>query len=226
MIQPGTPFAVGVFPGRRSGLIMSSKTRYKWIRAIPGVIAASDPGYYSYNLPNMKQIPTQIFTAISAAGPSTLASAFVPANSWAMGKLLMIRAFYVMTLPGAGTPPTYNIAEGLGITGAGVTPLPTPAAFIPAPGTFSTWIQRHLIRIDPDIWVLDQGDCMQFNFANFTDNVQHVIQVPALVPPYDYTAQIQVDLLATIPPTYPGVTMQCMWCESFLEQGTNLGKLP
>jgi len=72
---------------------------------------------------------------------------------------------------------------------------------------------------------MDLGDCMQHNWANVDDNLLHVITVGSAIPPYDYTQPIQIDLRFNLPGTFPGATVQGLWMEAFLEQGTNLGKI-
>jgi hypothetical protein len=205
---------------------MSSKQRFKWIRALPATTDGRQPDYFRYSIKNMRQLPSLPGTAIAGGGATAIISCFVPASSWAMQKSLFIRGWYQLTFPGGPAVPGYSITEAVSITGGGTFNYPIPPPFTATPGAFTTWIERNFIRIDPDIWFLDRGDVMQFNFANFDDNISHVIQAPPGLPPYDFSSQIQIDILATLPGTFPGATLQCMWAEAFLEQGTNLGKLP
>ena len=205
---------------------MSSNSRFKWIRALPAITNGQAPDYFSYTLKNMRQIPTQTGIAIAGAGAQPIISAFVPAGSWAQTKNLLIRGFYVMTLPAPGAPPTLNILETMNSIQTGPVSLPAPGAFAVTAGIYSTWIQRNLVRVATDIWMCDLGDVMVHSFANNLQNLVHVIQVPPLIPPYDFTVPFTVTVEMNITGPYPGAQIQCIWAEAFLEQGTNLGRLP
>lgn len=205
---------------------MGINSKFKWIRAIGGGPLGTQPDFYNYNLPSMRQIPTLAGIVIANNTATPLISAYVPANSWAMNKNLLIRGIYKFTIPPAGMPPLYNVTEAAAITQAAAAAFLTPAAFAPFPGQYWTWIQRNFVRIDPNIHCADLGDVMQFNFANFYDAQAHVLSVPPLVAPFDYSIPIQVDLSFTMPIGPPLCKIECVWCEAFLEQATNLGKLP
>lgn len=173
----------------------------------------------------MRQIPSQINTAIGGGGATAVFSAFIPGDSWATSKNMFMRGFYQLTFPAGPPVPGYNILETIYCPQFGIQALPAAGPFVATTGTYSTWIQRNFIRVDPDIWMMDLGDCMQFNWANFDDGVNHVLQVPATIPPYDYTQPIQIDLQFALPGGFPGAILQPIWMEAFLEQGTNLGRL-
>jgi hypothetical protein len=173
----------------------------------------------------MRQLSVTIGTAVAGGLPGTIISAIVPPNSWANNKVMWIRGFYQFTIAGGGLPPMVNVTESIASTQGGPTLLPTPGAFAPVAGTFSTWIQRNLVRIGSNIYVWDFGDTMQKNFANRNDNVQHVIQHVATAPPFDFSVQMQVDVRMIIPGGLIGSSITCLFGESFLEQATNLGGL-
>jgi len=174
----------------------------------------------------MRQLSSLLGTANAGAGPTAVFSAIIPPNSWANGKALLIRGWYLFTIAGGGLPPFYNVTEFVRSTQGNNTALLTPAAFAPVAGLYGTWIERRLVRMDPIIRILDMGDVMQFHWANQYNNVIHVQQHAAAVPPFDYSQQMQVDLLFNLPPTIPLGSLAGQFCESFLEQATNLGKLP
>lgn len=174
----------------------------------------------------MKQIPTAVGTAVAGTGITPIVSIFLPAASWLNSKNLLVRAFYQLTFPAGPPVPGYAIGEAWTTPQSGGTAYPTPPAFVATTGVFTTQIQRNFIRLDPQIMSLDLGDCMQFNFANFYDGITHVQGTLALVPPYDFSVPIQIDVTANLPGTFPGATLQALWAEAFLEQATNLGKLP
>lgn len=199
---------------------------FKWQRGLPIADATHQPPFGRYNLKPVKQLPTQIFTATATGAPERLIEVYVPANSWALNKNLIIRGFYVMTVPAALGPPFLTIGEDIVTSQSAAVPLLVSAPFAAPAGTYTTLIERDLVRIDPNIWACDQGDVMQFNWANRYDMQSHMIPISASVPPFDYTVQIQVAIELTIPVTIPGLTIQCLWAEAFLEQAVNLGTLP
>ena len=201
---------------------MSSKSAFKFYRAVP----AGSPGYYSYNLKSMRQIPILLGNANAGGGNQSIISAYVPASSWALNKNLLIRGFYLMTIPVGPLPPAYNVTEFINNGQSGPIALPTPGGFPPIAGQFTTWIQRNIVRIDPIQYGCDLGDVMKHNFANTNDTLAHVVTIAATIPPFDYSIPIQVDLQVNMPPTIPGATIVALWAEAFLEQATNLGKLP
>lgn len=204
---------------------MSTLSRFKWQRAKPPITATRSPGYASYNLQSMKQIPI-LLGAAGAGGPSSpVITAYVPANSWAQNKLLLIRGYYILNFPAGAPVPGYNITENWNTPQIGGTAFPIPAAFLAAAGTFTTTIERCFIRQDPDIVGFDRGDTMQFNFANFYDAISHITTGVALTPPIDYTVEIPISLEFQLPGTFPGATITAMWAEAFLEQALNLGRL-
>jgi len=205
---------------------MGINQRFKWVRAQGSGPAGSSPDFYSYNLKTMRQIPTLAGVATGNATATPIISAFIPASSWGTGKCLIIRGFYKFHIPAAGMPPTYNVTESVQIPNAATIVLPTPPAFIPLPGEYTTWIQRNIVRFDPNMHVTDLGDVMQHNWANLYDSSYHVIPVAPLIAPFDYSTPIQIDLQVTMPIAPAACTITCLWCEAFLEQATNLGKLP
>lgn len=174
----------------------------------------------------MRQLSSLLGTATAGAGPQPVLSTIIPPNSWANGKRLLIRGFYSFTIPAGPLPPNYNVKESIGSTQGTTTVLLTPPAFVPVASVYTTFIERCLIRIDPDIRVYDHGDIFKFNWANLNDTLAHVLTHAATVPPYNYALQMQIDCLFTLPPAIPGATIVGKFCESFLEQATNLGKLP
>lgn len=205
---------------------MSSKSRFTWIRAIPNVFGTTNPDYYRFNLKNMRQIPTLLGNATSNGINSAMITSFVPANSWGFNKLLMIRGWYQMTVhaPGPGVP--VNIREFVTTVAGGAVALPTSPAITPAIGQFTTFIERAVIRIGNFLYAFDYGDVAQFNWANKYNGVQHVIAMLPVGPPYDFAAAIDIKLEFNIPVLPSVIDMNCVWAESFLEQATNLGKLP
>ena len=204
---------------------MSRLSRFKWEKTITPPSGTGYPGFYNNQLSTMRQIPSQAGTAFAGGGPTAVFSAYVPGGSWGMQKNLFIRGAYSLTF-GPGIPvPGYNILETIYSPQLGSVSLPAGAGFLATPGYFSTWIQRNLIRVDPDILMMDLGDCMQHNWANSNNNIAHVLTIGASLPPYDYTQPMQIDLQLDLPGTYPGATATGLWMEAFLEQGTNLGKI-
>lgn len=138
---------------------------------------------------------------------------------------MLIRGIYQMILPGTGIPLTYDIDEFISVTGATSLTLSTSPPFVPTAGTYTTMRYAQLIRIDPSIEVLDMGDVMQHNWMNDYDSIEHAYPLPATAPPYDFTSQITISVDASLPGTYSGAQLTCIWCEAFLEQATNLGAL-
>jgi hypothetical protein len=172
----------------------------------------------------MKQLPTQVFTAVAGGGATSYLTAFVPASSWAQQKCLILRGYYLFTIPAGILPPTYNVSEYIDITGAGAIGLATPGAFIPASGNFSSWVEHKLVRMDPVIAYTNLAEAFAFPWFNNNDNQEHVTNLLPAGPPYDYASPITISLQANLPGTIPGAFIQCIWAEAFLEQATNLGK--
>jgi hypothetical protein len=204
---------------------MSSKKSFKWIRALPLEDATRQPGFFRYNLKPVRQLPTQIFNALAPGANQTIVRVFVPGSSWGFFKNIAIRCIYQMTIGPAGFAGA-TIPETIAITGAAGTAMLVSAPFTGVAGVYNTWIERDLQRADPNILVWDEGDVMAHNWANRYDAIQHVITVPALVPPFDYTSQIEIDLQVSIPVGPPNIAITCLFAEAFIEQGTNLGTLP
>lgn len=173
----------------------------------------------------MKQLPIALNT-INGGDPITaLFNTIVPAGSWAQNKAILIRGCYQLVQPALGGPPFYSIGENIGLTGLPSVVLPTGGPFMPAPGTASTYIERVLLRVDPNIIVFDRGAAMQSNYANNLNNTEYVYVSAFGGPPIDYTVPIGIDLLFDLSTPYPGLVLTPLWGEAFLEQGTNLGTL-
>lgn len=189
-------------------------------------MSAGSPSFFSYNLKNMRQIPSGIFSAAAGGGLTPIVSAFIPASSWAINRNLLIRAIYKLEFKAPVPVLPYAITESVTLTGAGTFGLPTPPPFTPVVSVYTTQIQRNFVRIDPNIFVLDMGDCYQHTWANQDDAVQHVLTVPPVGPPFAYASPIQIDLNVLLPASPGPVTLTALWAEAFLEQGTNLGKIP
>lgn len=194
---------------------MSTLNRFKYERALPIRDRTHSPGYGRRSVFPMKRLPVTISTIHAGAGAGPLVSVLIPANSWAEGKLLMVKAFYELVKPGPGPFPAWNIVESIATDQSLALVLPGPGAYVPVAGLFSTFIQRNIIRLDPDLWMMDLGDTMLFSFANDDDNNQHIGPVAAAVPPFDFTIPMTVTLNFTVPATVPGAFIKCFWAEAF-----------
>lgn len=205
---------------------MSSISRFKYIRNIPGTTSVGTPGFFRFDVKNMRQLTTQNFTAGSGLGIQSIVNVTVPASSWANGKAIKLRFLKQLFLPSSGAPPTYSIKEYIQITQSGGTLWPTPAAFTATPGTYIAWQEIAYIRIDPNIYVVDLGRSAPGTPANDMNGNSLIEIITAITPPFDYTQQITIEHAANLPASYLGANLSSIWAESFLEQGTNLGKLP
>jgi len=205
---------------------MGLNKRFNNIRAIPTGDSANSPGFFHYNISNMRQIATMNHSVTATGLAQSYVTIFLPGNSWGLGKALICRSIVRFVIPLAGMPPVYNVLEGVSLPNAPGILYPTGPAFVPVPGVYTTMIQRSLIRLDPNILTYDLGNCLAHHWMNQDDNIAHVLSVAPLIAPFDYTPPINIDLQFTMPLAPAGCTITNIWSEAFLEQGSNLGKLP
>jgi hypothetical protein len=205
---------------------MSANSKFKWIRATPLTIANTNQDFYHYSLKNMRQIPSKPGIALANNVSAAVMTVTIPAGSWALHKRLLLRGVLKLTIPPGMMPPTYNISEHIVTSQSAALALPTAPAFVPVAQTFSAFRMHSFIRVDPNMLTYNDGDCDQHATMNQTDAIQHAI---AFFPPaaaWDYTQQITLTLNMTLPNTIIGARVDCLWVEAFIEQGTNIGKLP
>lgn len=215
-----SPFGVG-----KPKLQMSRINRFKYQRAEPSIQMPGQSGFFRWNLKNMKQIPASTSTAVDSGGPTPVFSAFVPGSSWAQGKILMIRGWYDFIIPAGPFPPTYDVQEGIISSQSALHAFLGLPPFLPIAGQSRNWIQRDIIRIDPDLWYFDIGETSVNSFANSYQNLQYVAPMGATAPPYDFSQPIQIDLTFDMIGGIAGAQIVGRFVEAFLEQGTNLGAL-
>lgn len=203
---------------------MSRQSSFKFQRSIPGGRSPGSPAFSLFSLRPLRQIPTLAGSTNSGDGITPVMTAYVPASSWALNKLLLIRGIYQLTLP-TGVPNNYNMNEYISITGAPATGMLIPTSIVTsAGGVYSTMRFVMAIRYDPFIYALDEADAMQHNWLNLFDSQEHAMIINPTSPPFNYGAQIEVSINAELPSGVPGANLTCLWCESFLEQATNLGQ--
>jgi hypothetical protein len=138
----------------------------------------------------------------------------------------MMRGFYDLTFPAGPSVPGYTILEAARVTGGLAYSFLTPGPFTAANSLSRTWIQRCFIRIDPDIYVFDVGDTSVHSYANTLVGNDYVRPMSPITPPFDYGSNLQATLGFDLIGGFPGATLTGRFCEAFLEQATNLGKLP
>jgi len=109
-------------------------------RARPNPIKFATPAY-GHIPPTHAPIISLLGTANAGADLLSILR-IIPPNSWANGKALLIRGWYLFTIAGGGLPPFYNVTEFVRSTQGNNTALLTPAAFAPVAGLYGTWIER------------------------------------------------------------------------------------
>jgi len=205
---------------------MSRLDRFKYQRAIPTPGGAGAPAFTIFRLKPLRQLPSFTGTAHSGSGQAAMFGCFVPASSWGLNKLLMLRSIVETTAGPAVSEPGYNMQEFFSITGASsVSPPAYPASTLVA-GTYTTLRTIQLLRADPYIFAWDLAQCFQNNALNDPDRAMYCIPIPAISGSFDFGNQIEVSLDALLPPATGSVSAGGIWCEAFLEQATNLGALP
>lgn len=205
---------------------MSRLSRFKYQRAIP---IAATPGtlhYSRFDTRPLRQLPSFTGTATSGGARSPMFGCFVPASSWGLNKLLMIRALVLTEAGPAVSEPAYNMQEFFSITGAAPVSSPPYAASTLVSGIYNTERVIKLIRADPYIYAWDEAQTYQHNSLNDADRNEFILTVPAISPPFLYSSQIMISYDALLPAASGIVTAGAIWCEAFLEQATNLGALP
>ena len=174
----------------------------------------------------MRQLASQASGAIGDGNPYPVLSAWIPKSSWLNTKRMLFRGTIKFTIPGGILPLTYNVAEQITISQGLPAVLNSPAPFTPVPGTFVTTRLLEVIRLDPYLIADDQAYAYAVNFMNRFNAPSGAGLLQNTPPPYDFIQEIRIDLTMTMDNTIPGATIDALWCEGFLEQGTNLGKLP
>lgn len=204
---------------------MSRISRFKWQRAVPGPGTAGNPAFGLFSLKPLRQLPSFLGTATAGGGQTDVAGCIVPANSWGLNKLVMLRVILQRTFPSGAPVAGYDIEEWAAISQATPAILPRPAAFTASTGIFTTERYLQFIRFDPYILALDLADCFNNGWMNDQTSAYHVISVPATSPPFDFTQDITLSLQELLTSSFPGATVQGLWAEAFIEQAANLGAL-
>jgi hypothetical protein len=204
---------------------MSSITRFKWQRPIPPDGTTFGPGYYRYNLNNMRQLQSVTYAMPSGTGPTIMASCYVPAGSWGEGKSIIFRMCFAKNFPPASWTTSVFLGQGILITGAAGVPIGAPSSFVPVSGTWYDYIEFKLIRIDPNILLIDMNGAYQYDGLGYIVPVNTINLIPPVPPPFPYEVQMEIDFTVTIPFSTPPWTLTGIWVQAFLEAGTNLGTL-
>jgi hypothetical protein len=204
---------------------MSQVNRFKWVRPRYTTAGTYGPGFYQYGLYKMRQLPAQFFNGTIFAPPFTYADIIVPKGSWGLNKALIIR--YAWQLLWNGTPPP----GGMTLNEL-VQPSSYPAVLVPGasgpPATVpiqSAIGERILIRLNNAIWGADFPDALAG--GRFWDNggTQLIIAIATSIPDTWWATEEHI-LLKVSDSRDSGVfSLNFLWIEAFLEQGTNLGAL-
>jgi len=205
---------------------MGTLQRFKWQRALPEAVLGGFSGFYSWTLKPMRQIPVQPFPVNDAGGLQTLFQALMPGNSWGQGKLLFIRGIYNFSGPGGTAPGVYAATDSVSTDQSASFSFPIPGPFVVTGTVYTVYIERMFLRLDPDIWVFDRGDALRHSYFNNNDWQPHLFPTLPIAPAFDYTIPMAVNVELTPAGTWPGATFTPIWAEAFVEQATNLGKLP
>lgn len=205
---------------------MGTLQRFKWQRALPIPSADGNSGFFSWSLKNMRQIPTMAGTVNDGAPVSPIITANVPAGSWGLGKLLFIRGIYNFAGPPGTAPAFYSAGDSVSTDQSGSFSFPVPGAFPVTGSVYTVYIERLFLRQDPNIWVFDRGDALAHSYFDNCDFQPHLFPTLAITPPFNYGIPIAVNVELNPAGTWPGASFTCIWSEAFLEQATNLGKLP
>lgn len=173
----------------------------------------------------MRQLAVSSNSLISGGAVPPLVTAYVPANSWAQNKQIIVRYAYQLKIPVAVYPPTYNITEDCQATGTTTGQFLIPVPFVPSAGTYTTYVTRRFSRDDPNITFADDGDLAAHWAANEYDGRAHFGTISPIIGHIDYSAELFINLIYQLPPTIPFVTIVPLYAQALIETATNIGRL-
>lgn len=204
---------------------MGQVNRFKYIRARYTPNPAYGPGYFNYGLYKMRQLPSQFFNGTIFTPPFTYAQCIIPKGSWGFNKALIIR--YAWQLLWNSTPPApgMQLQELINFPTIGSVLVPgasgTPAA-VPVQSGIG---ERVCIRLNNSIWMADMPYAEYL--GRMWDNGGNELVIngaPSL--PDSWFASEQIIKFQVSDSTDSGIfSLNMLWVEAFLEQGTNLGAL-
>jgi len=204
---------------------MGHRTRFKWQRAMP-------VGYPAFQLNHFKpvrELSATTATATAVSGLTALASVTVPANSWAIGKVMRITVAGELTVPPAGVGGGAAWPE-LSLFGAhGTCGMFIPNAPVALPGKSQMIMIVRAIRLNPagtdEIWVWNEGTCMEaatWSQANNATRYQKM-SFGAFAPDFSIDNVLSYNINMT--GTNVGNKIVPLWARSFIESPINLGSL-
>src|SRR5207302_3219994 len=183
---------------------MGAIRNFKWVRPVPPLDYASDPGFTLYSFPAMRRLSVVQGQTILGGVPSTVLSIFVPGNWWADGHEVWWRQ--LLLLDDAGNPimaPVTIHEQCQPSQGAPAFNLITGAIW-QQPGKWYMVITRRFFRDGSNIifWDDDQVTSVQpgppppfvstFGIGGLTGGFPGIVLTPP-GPGWDFTSPLQFD---------------------------------
>jgi hypothetical protein len=205
---------------------MGTLKNFRQSRMQPTPIGNPELIFSPWSFGQMKPLPLQPFTITTANAWQTYASIFIPANTWAINKLLFAELGLTIILQAINQPggPTY--AERYFVNAMGNTPRLAPAVALAFPQQCHTWIQRQFIWDGTDIYELAYNGVTLNNSASHPDSTDHRLRFGKLVAPFDPTVDNYIEF--QLMTSFPASTDVCSTFtgQAFIQAPFNLGRLP
>lgn len=204
---------------------MSKITRFKWERALPPAGAPGNPAFTLFSKRPLRQLASTVGIASEGAGYQMVFEAFVPKNSWGYNKLVLVRAVLNRSTTVNSGIIVCNVESQISVSQANAVNIGNASGFFPQINSNTYSREFRFIRIDPYIYMLNSWEQVPGPDLNSPSYVDWATPIAAIVPPFDYTQEITLQFQASCTGAGSGLQLGGLWCEAFLEQGTNLGAL-
>jgi hypothetical protein len=169
------------------------RDKFKTQRYTPSPVGNPETGWTPYSFWTMKPLAiVQDNTTIGATW-TRYGYVLVPANSWAVGRLLYVeQQLQLTTLLVPPIPPT-NVVEGFGINNAQTSQMASFANLTPPNSNSRKWFRRFFLRTSSEILVSHYFDWdSQPNAAIFDGNTNEFVATPAVGYP-DFSLDFTLD---------------------------------
>ena len=173
----------------------------------------------------MRQLPSQFFTAGTSAPPQTYMQCIVPRGSWGFNKLLLMRIGYQLLYNSLPNPPGLQLNELVNLSGLGSNLWPSSAGTPPTNPISYSVQERALVRINNTVWAFDYSDIYAHSYFHANDGTEYFFECASGIPDTWFAAEQTISLEVSDPSDSNNYQIIPIWCEAFLEQGTNLGAL-
>jgi hypothetical protein len=205
---------------------MSSRKNIQQLRGIPAPIGTPPIIYVPYIFGNMKPIPFIPASITLTTAPQTFGTVFLPRNSVAQFKLIIVRynVIVLTVLPNQPGGPVYT--ESMQIPGVGSTGRLAPFTVPAVPSTYEAYCERFFFYDSINVFELNASGPPPTNSTSNVDGTNHNLVIPNFAGPFDPTIDNQIEFQIMTSFLGSTDTVQVEFGDAFIQSPLDLRRLP